>query len=333
MPTLPSTLRRALRVALAAVLALVSARPAAAQLRGVHLTLDNDAYDFWVPMDVRPDEEYTNGMEVALDLAGAPGPLRRLAPRLPACGGAETPAQECTATTAALGHKIFTPRVDATPLPAGERPYAGWLYASATTRLSKASRLRAAGVEVGVTGPPSGGEVVHETFHRIIGFWQPRGWSGQVPFEPGAVVRYDEAYMAADVRVGGVRVATLAPAWGAALGNVLTGAHAGLDLRLGHTVPHPWNEAADRGAGPVSAYVLARARGDAVARNLFLDGSTFGGGPGVERIPFVGRWELGAGVRYEGFTFEFRTLSRSREYRTEPRGHTYSTFALSYRLR
>lgn len=328
MPTLSAR-----PLAILALAALGLAPPAAAQVRALHLTLDNDAYDFWVPMDVRPDEEYSNGMEVALELAGAPGLLRRLAPRLPACGGAETAAETCTATTATFGHKIFTPRVDATPLPAGERPYAGWLYASATTHLSSASRRRSVGVEVGVTGPPSGGEVVHETFHKVIGFWEPRGWSDQIPFEPGVIVRYDEAYAVAEARAGGVRLATVAPTWGATVGNVLTGAHAGLDVRLGYAVPHPWNEAADRGAGPVSVYALAGAREDAVARNLFLDGSTFGGGPSVERIPFVGRWELGAGMRYEGFTFEFRTVSRSREYRTEPRGHTYSTFALSYRLK
>jgi hypothetical protein len=70
----------------------------------------------------------------------------------------------------------------------------------------------------------------------------------------------------------------------------------------------------------------------AVARNLFLDGSTFGDGPRVERIPLVREAEVGAGVRIGRLTAEYRAVSRGREYRSEPEGHQYGTFAITWRL-
>jgi lipid A 3-O-deacylase len=186
---------------------------------------------------------------------------------------------------------------------------------------------------VGVTGPPSLGEAVHTAWHRLTGFWEPEGWRNQVGFEPGVAVRYAEA-LHLDATAGDAgRVLALVPAAGAEAGNARTAAEAGVQLRAGWRVPHPWSTAADRAHGPASVYVLAGARGEAVAHDLFLDGTTFGDGPRVEREPLVGRWELGAGLRWRAVTFEFRTESRSRAYATEPGGHQYSTFALTYRYR
>jgi hypothetical protein len=320
--------RRALgRAAFASVLALASL-PASAQVRGVRLVSDNDAYDFWIPTATRPDWDYTNGVDLSVDVAGSLA--RRLAPHAPRCTGGESPDTACTLTTFAFGQKMFTPRVDGTvPVP-GERPYAGWLYVSATGRVATAARQRSVGMEVGVTGPPSLGKAIHTAWHHLAGFRPPLGWDNQLGFEPGVVVRYDESLLAS-LRARGVRVATLAPAWGADAGNVHVGAHAGATLRAGYAVPHPWSRAADRGAGTVSLYGIAAVREDAVARDLFLDGA--GGSPRVRREPFVFQHELGAGLRVGGVTVEYRALTQAREYRTESGPHTWSTFELGYRLR
>ena len=327
-------LPRALALFAAALaLPLTSAPGAAQQLRELRLTLDNDAYNFWIPFSIRPDEEYTNGIELTAELAGAPGWGRFLSPGAPACTGAEDASADCLASTLHFGQKIFTPRSDA-PTP-GERPYAGWLYAASTGHLQSAARRRSLGVEVGVTGPPSLAQDAHRKWHELFGFWAPTGWERQVKFEPGVVLRYDEARLLADVRAGGVRVLTLAPEAGAALGNVLTGAHGAVRATAGYAVPHPWSAAADRGAGPVSVYVLGGVRGRAVAHTLFLDGNTFrGDGPAAaERRPLVGEAEAGAGVRLGAFTFEYRAVTVGREYESAPGGHTYSTLDLRLRVR
>ncbi|HEX6748177.1 MAG TPA: lipid A deacylase LpxR family protein [Longimicrobium sp.] len=318
------------RAVLAFALALAAA-PASAQVRDVRLSLDNDAYDFWIPVDSRPDHDYTNGVDLSMEIAGGPLWAGKLAPRSARCSGGESADSACTSTTFAFGQKLFTPRVDAAEPVPGERPYAGWLYLSATGNVLTAAGRRSVGVEIGVTGPPSLGKAIHTGWHRLAGFWDPEGWDNQLRFEPGIVVRYDESRILADLRSGDVRVATLAPEWGADAGNVHVGAHAGATLRAGWNVPHPWSRAADRRAGPASVYAIARVREDAVARDLFLDGA--GGSPSVARRPFLWQYEVGAGARLGGLTLEYRALTQARQYETQPTPHTYGTFELSYRLR
>jgi lipid A 3-O-deacylase len=319
---------------LAAVVAFalaLCAAPADAQVRDVRLVLDNDAYDFWIPVRIRPDHDYTNGVDLSMEMAGGPLWAAKLAPHAARCSATVSADSACTSTTFAFGQKIFTPRVDSVAPVPGERAYAGWLYLSATGHRSTAAFHRSMGVELGVTGPPSLGRAVHTGWHRLAGFWTPRGWNHQLGFEPGVLVRYDESRMLAGVRAGGVRLATLAPEWGAEAGNVHVGAHAGATLRAGWAVPHPWSPAADRGAGPASVYALARVREEAVARDLFLDGAR--GSPSVNREPFVWQRELGAGMRVGEFTLEYRVLTQGRQYATERGPHTWSTFELRYRAR
>jgi lipid A 3-O-deacylase len=316
-----------------ALLLALAAVPARAQVRSVTLVLDNDAFDFWIPVDTRPDWDYTSGVDLSMELAGGPLWARALAPRAAHCTGVEPADSACAATTLAFGQKIFTPRVDnSSPVP-GERAYAGWLYLSAAAHLQTAARQRTVAVEVGVTGPPSLAEAVHAGWHQVAGFHAPEGWDGQLRFEPGLVARYDERRLLADVRAGGVRLATLAPAWGADVGNVHTGAHAEVALRTGYAVPHPWSAAADRGAPPTGIYGIARVRGDAVARDLFLDGNTFGGGPRVSRRPLQWEYELGVGARCLGVTLEYRAITQSRQYATQRTPHAWATFEITYRLR
>ncbi|HSU14871.1 lipid A deacylase LpxR family protein [Longimicrobium sp.] len=324
-----SPLRGPGRAVLAFVLALAAA-PAPAQVRATRLALDNDAYDFWIPAATRPDWDYTNGIEMSVELAGGPLWARRVAPHAPRCAGAGPPDTACAATTLAFGQKLYTPRQDGPDPVPGERPYAGWLYLSATGRVATTARQRSIGVEVGVTGPPSLGKAVHMGWHRIAGFRPPQGWDNQLRFEPGVILRYDESLLAA-LRAGDVRVATLEPEWGADAGNVHVGAHAGVALRAGYAVPHPWSRAADAGAGPVSIYALAGVREDAVARDLFLDGH--GGSPRVRREPFVWQRELGAGAHVAGVTLEYRATTQARQYRTASGPHTWSSFELTYRVR
>lgn len=155
----------------------------------------------------------------------------------------------------------------------------------------------------------------------------PLGWSGQLRTEPGIVLRYGEEYAAAELRPAGIRVAEVMPYWGAAAGNVRTGAHAGIRLRAGYAVPRPWG----RAAHGISVYASAGARAEVVLRDLFLDGNTFQDGPRVERIPEQGELEGAPGVRLGPFGLEYRAISRTRSYATEPKGHQYGSFQVTLR--
>lgn len=308
------------------------AAPAAAQVRELRLTLDNDAYDFWQPISSRPDEDYTNGVHLSVEVAGAPlwAKLARHAAR---CTAAVSADSACTATTLSFGQKIFTPEVDGAAPVMGERPYAGWLYLSGTASVQSAARQRSVGIEMGVTGRPSLAGAVHTEWHRMLGIVPPEGWDHQLGFEPAFRVMYDESVLLADVRSAGTRVLALAPEWGADAGTAHVGAHAGLLARAGWAVPHPWSAAADRTLRPVSVYAMGRVRQDAVARDLFLDGNTFANSIRVERRPLVWEYELGGGIRYRAVTLEYRALTRGREYETQDDPHSWGTFEMRIRPR
>lgn len=220
------------------------AAPLAAQVRSFELTSDNDAYNFWIPFAVRPDYEYSNGLRLAAELEGAPG-WAGLAKDLAPCareGSEETPADPeagCVSTTFEFGQRLYMPRNDSYLAIAGERPFAGWLYVAATGRVVEGSVRHTYGIEAGVTGEPSLGRAVMESFHEATGFRNVVGWRHQLGFEPGVVLRYG-AEQRAELRAGKGRIADVVADVGATLGNVHTGAQAGGRARVGYDLRHPW---------------------------------------------------------------------------------------------
>ncbi|HEX8318720.1 lipid A deacylase LpxR family protein [Longimicrobium sp.] len=309
------------------------AAPLAAQVRSLELTSDNDAYNFWIPFAVRPDYEYSNGLRLAAELEGAPG-WAGLAKNLAPCTreGSDAvqadPEAGCVSTTLEFGQRMYMPRNDSYVAIQGERPYAGWLYAAATGRVVEGPVRHTYGIEVGITGEPSLGRTVMESFHEVTGFRDVVGWRHQLGFEPGVVLRYG-AEQRAELRAGDGRIADVVADAGATLGNVHTGAHAGVRARVGYDLRHPWAARAPQGT---SVYLSATASGQAVLRNLFLDGNTFGSQPArVHRELLVGSRGWGVGVASGRFGAEFRVLTRTREYREEPGGHPVSTIELTWR--
>jgi hypothetical protein len=309
----------------------LAAAPAAAQTRVYQVTSDNDAYDFWIPMVVRPDYEYSNGVRVAVETEGARGWAGLARAVAPCARQVIRPADEvpCASTTVEGGQRIYVPRVDSFEPLAGQRPFAGWLYASVTGRVVHGDTRHSFGIEAGVTGKPSLAQSVMEGYHELLGFWKPVGWSHQLAFQPAASVTYGVEQLVAEARVGGVRAADLTADAGAALGTLRTSAHAGAELRAGTWLAHPWRTRAGRGT---SVYLRAGVRGEAVAHDLFLDGSLFGGDTArVTRRPFVGRTRWGVGIAHGPASIEYRVTARTRAYDQEPGGHPYGTVEITWR--
>jgi len=304
--TLRTRIRLPMRLVLHLIVAtLVLCRPAGAQVR---LVLDNDLFSPHRLDRKAPDYDYTAGTR----LTWASQRTQWWAAHL---GAARDSSR--LRTLWEVGQEIYTPRNDAPePLP-GERPYAGWLYGSVTAEAARPGRTRSLTLQLGVTGPPSLAAPVQREVHRIAGFHEPLGWSHQVAFEPGVALRYAEAWTVTQ-ELGGA-AAEVGPEWEVALGNVLTGARAGLRARIATT-------GLRRGGDGV--YLSAGVREEWVARNLFLDGNTFQGGHRVAKLPFVPQAELGVGVRLGWLGLGYRATFRGREYRTQPTSHGWGSFSL-----
>jgi hypothetical protein len=130
------------------------------------------------------------------------------------------------------------------------------------------------------------------------------------------VLRYGESWT---IEGDPGAAAELSPEWEVALGNVLTGARAGVRGRIG-------SGGLRRGGDGV--YAVAAVRGEWVGRNLFLDGNTFRESPSVRRRPFVPQAEVGVGTHLGWLGFEYRTTWRGREYRTQAKPHGWGSISL-----
>ena len=89
---------------------------------------------------------------------------------------------------------LSTPHAISAPArPTNDRPWAGWLYAGWALQRKRgtASSTGHAGTpNIGVIGPPALAKPVQTEWHKLIGAPEPRGWTHQLPTEPGFVLGY-----------------------------------------------------------------------------------------------------------------------------------------------
>ena len=319
----------------ATVIAVLALAPVAAGGQATwrpRLQLDNDVYNFWQRHTHRPDEEYTNGVHASLESLSAPWWGSRFARGTADCATA-TGTANCRSTVVTLGQDLYTPNLDRTPYVVEqwelERPYFAWLFLRGTARVSSPRTLHSTSLALGVTGPPAGGELAQQVAHRIGFNEQASGWETQVGFEPGVIASYRRSELM-------VRRATprgfafdMAPEFAFSLGNIATRAEAGAMARFGRNLSHPWHPALWRGRPASEWWVSAGARADYVARDMSLDGTWRHPARRVDRISDVYQYEFGAGLRVHTIAVEYRAVTRSREYRTGPGHHTYSSMIVS----
>jgi lipid A 3-O-deacylase len=296
--------------------------------RSTRIDLDNDAFNFWQAPQQRADREYTQGIRATVSWPTDAGFAKRLVGGAVACDPADE-AFNCRTMSVALAQEVFTPTLEARRRVAGERPYAGWLGAEFAVQREDARGFHAFSLGVGVVGKASLAEAAQKTAHRLLDFRQPEGWDKQLPSELGGFVRYRGAReLLQAASASGLRVA-IAPIWEVRAGSIMTDATVNLQLVAGLNPSTPWSAASRSAHGRWGLFGRAGLAQTAVARNLFLDGSTFTDSPRVAKYPFVGTTELGVGIRSPIGAIEWRVHNRQREYHGQPRPHTYSTLSFS----
>jgi lipid A 3-O-deacylase len=301
------------------VAALIDAAPCHAQqlARSVRVTVENDVFDFWLPPDKRPDDNYTHGARIGWDPGGTPARARRLMCRDGSACGASVE----------IGQEIYTPTKDAELPLRRERSYAGWLYARGDVTAATETSHRALTIIAGVTGPASLAENAQDWFHSTSSRYRtPLGWKYQLPTEPDMAVQFAQSRRTS-LPADGLPWLDFVPETHAIVGTLRTAFGAGGRLRLGVDLDHPW--LVDKTRRDFSAFVFAGASGEAVARDLFIDGDTFR--PSLHRShkPFVGDWERGVSFRLWRMGADYRIVTLSRNYAAAPI-HTYGGLTLTW---
>ncbi len=244
-----------------------------------------------------------------------------------------------------LGQNLYTPTdITVRNLQPNDRPYAGWLYGSVGLVSDNGHILDNLQLDIGVVGPAAMGSQVQEFVHDLIDTRDPSGWDNQIDNEPGLVLFYERKWRSLyefGTFLPGYGV-DATPHAGAALGNVFTYGAAGLTLRFGKNLPADYGPPRIRPSLPGSSffisdgsfgwYLFAGIEGRAIARNIFLDGNTFGGSHSVEKNPLVGDLQIGAAVSWDQWRLSYTQVYRTREFDTQSNDDIFGSVSLSYRF-
>jgi len=243
----------------------------------------------------------------------------------------------------AFGQSMFTPSdIKIANPPLTERPYAGWLYGTFGVATEVDERLDLLALTVGMVGPAAMAEQSQKVVHEAIGSPEPQGWDTQLHNELGVVVQYQRSWRGALKYDLTPLALDVTPSVGGAVGNVFTYASAGVMLRLGQRLPHDYGPPqiqpgllGSGGFAPVGAfgwYLFGGVAGRAVARNIFLDGNTFGDSRSVRRDPFIGDLQWGVVLEWPKVRLSYTHILRSREYESQTAGDEFGAISLSVKF-
>jgi hypothetical protein len=333
----------------------VDTNPTADELRNIiTFQVDND---FFNPV-YRSDRDYSNGLRLGWlspALPDLPDTLAALT-NFPTFFG-EAPVSSVTRRVGiSIGQNIYTPQnTDASQPIYNDRPYAGWLWSAFSLQQTYKRpdpehpgeevpvRLDTVQLELGIVGPAAGGEFVQNNFHTLIGDPRSMGWANQLHNEPTIGLTFERRW-----RTGATKLFDapklewdFIPAIGASLSNVMTYARAGGIFRLGKELQADFGPGRSQPALPGSEgfisngfgwYVFAGANGEAVARDMFLDGNTDGNDiVRVTHRPFVGEFQLGIAFLYRGVRIAFTDILRTPEFYERDRWDQFGSFNVTFR--
>ena len=292
------------------------------------VTEENDFFSN--PFD-HTDRHYTQGLKLAYrggddEIPSLAARVSEALPRL----GIQINAQNLGGV---FGQNIYTPEdLQSHALITTDRPYAGWLYGGVylqrrgLTGVDGIPVMENFEIDAGVTGSPSLAGTIQVTFHHAF-FPRsiPDGWHNQIAAEPGLLLKY-ERFWRLSPNPQTARYFDLIPHVGAKVGNIEVSGNMGGTLRVGLNLPDDFgvpliDSPASSGGGitaspqPFAFYAFGGVDGRAVGHNLFLDGSTFRGGPSVERIPWVADLSCGAAMRlFRHFELSYTHVVRTHEF-------------------
>lgn len=319
-------------------------------------------YTFQVENDVfnrlaQTDRDYTSGLRIGW-LSPA---LTEMAPGIVAATTVPTFFGEAPATSVirrvavSFGQNIYTPADTWITQPIyNDRPYAAWLYGSFAlqytykradekTGRDEPMRLDTLQLDLGVIGPAAGGDFVQNNWHTLIGVAPTYGWANQLHNEPTIGIAFERRWRTGrSVLIEDPKLEVdFIPRIGAALGNVATYASAGGTARIGKNLRDDFGPTRARPALPGSEafigdgsfgwYLFAGIDGQAVARNIFLDGNTDGNSLSVGHRPFVGEAQVGFALLYGGVRFTYTQVLRTPEFYQQDRFTQFGSVNITFR--
>lgn len=240
-----------------------------------------------------------------------------------------------------ISQQIYTPsNIHVSELIRNDRPYAAWLYAGFGVSFKEESRAHFLELDLGTVGPSAQGEQVQNNFHNLISDPRALGWDNGLHDEPTLEILYEQR-----IKYYAVRYFDFIPAYGADLGNVSIAGHIAGLVRLGYNLPNdfgPTRPSAGEGdsfvspktmpTGKFSLYAFAGMRGNAVGRNIFLDGNTFRSSQSVKKYRVTSETEVGFGTQYAPVSIVWSYVVRSPEFEEQSYFNSFASVHIIYSL-
>lgn len=319
-------------------------------------------YTFQVENDVfnrfgRSDRDYTSGVRVGWlspAITEMPGGLVAMT-TIPTFLGEAAADSVIRRVAVSAGQNIYTPEDTYASNPIyTDRPYAAWLYASVAlqytykrhdpkTGFDEPRRLDTLQIDLGVIGPAAGGEFVQNNFHNLIGVEPAYGWANQLHNEPTVGLTFERRWRTGRaVLIDNPKLEVdFIPRAAVAVGNVATYGSIGGTARIGKNLRDDFGPTRARpalpgsdafiGDGSFGWYLFAGVDGQAVARNIFLDGNTDGFSQSVSRRPFVGEVQAGLAILWRGMRLSYTQVLRTPEFFERDRITQFGSINLTFR--
>ena len=234
-----------------------------------------------------------------------------------------------------FGQSLYTPRDTQTKeLQVNDRPYAAHLYAFFGLHVKEPQLMDTYELSLGIVGPGALGRQTQNTVHRIKGVDTAKGWSNQLRNEPALGLSWTRNYRFLPNGEGPGWNWNILPYHSITVGNVLTQAAIGTEVRFGYNLPRSFGTSQIKAGSSVNApsdspwetgydpdwniYFFAGAEGRAVARNIFLDGNTWKSSHSTKKEPWVGELNAGIAVTINGVTVSYNHVYLTKEFKKQP---------------
>lgn len=239
-----------------------------------------------------------------------------------------------------IGHQIYTPnKTHFKNMVVDDRPYAAWLYLGLAFSFKNEDTAHIFEFDFGTIGPSAQGEQVQNNFHDLIRQDRAQGWDNGLHDEITLQFLYQKR-----TRVFKTSNTDGIFYYGAALGNVQVGGHTGAIVRVGKNIPDdlgPGRPSAGDGDSFVtttsksenpgnSYYAFAGIRGNALVKNIFLDGNTFRSSHHVRKYPFTFDTEFGLGLEVKPWGVVWRFVTKSPEFEQRSIFNSFASLNIVY---
>lgn len=248
------------------------------------------------------------------------------------------PKNNLTSFSINLNQEIYTPENKSYDVGYTDHPYAGGLYLSFFINQRRKYSLERIGISLGTVGEYSFAKEVQDGIHSSINKEHNKKlpWVNPVGNEFIANLYYSYTGKVPMIQSKIISM-HLVPSGSLSLGNDRTYFDFNTRLLIGHNLDNTFGplkinygvDALGSFSDDFSIYLYGGLGYRFTARNIYIQGNTWEDPFRHELEPFVYYFEGGVTISYKHFEISYGITHKSKEYKFQPKNHTYGTILIS----